>query len=150
MRFFFSLLFIVIFLFDDCSAGDNGLANSSIAHNNSPFSSSAHLFSLPWNSASMPHYVKKDTADTTWGKFPVWQRKVESKNKNVFNFKNVSELRPLIKPGLIFSAIAFNWTSFYLKRRADDYYKDYQRTSVIRRMNNSYKKAALYDNLAAI
>ncbi|MCB0283126.1 MAG: hypothetical protein KDF60_11150 [Calditrichaeota bacterium] len=61
------------------------------------------------------------------------------------NEKNIS-----VKTTLIVSAIAANWFSFYLKRRADNYYDKYQSASDLSRINNYYNKTEQYDNFSEI
>jgi len=55
-----------------------------------------------------------------------------------------------LKTGLIFSAIAANWFSFYLKRQADDYYKKYRSASDLSKINNSYDKSKQFDTYSSI
>jgi hypothetical protein len=50
-----------------------------------------------------------------------------------------------VKTSLILSALAANWLSFYLKRQADDYYKDYRRASSLAKLNNYYTKTRDFD-----
>ncbi len=50
-----------------------------------------------------------------------------------------------LKTSLILSALAANWLSFYLKRQADDYYKDYRRASSLAKLNNYYTKTRDFD-----
>ena len=145
MRLLISVILPFLFLFQDCFAADSGLSHSSKGLAGKP----VQLYALPWNSGGSMHYVKKDTAVTMQTHYPVWQKKVQPVKTNYFSLTVFSSPRQLLKPGLIFSTIAFNWTSFYLNRQADDFYKNYQRTSDISRMNHYYKKAALYDDLAA-
>lgn len=61
-----------------------------------------------------------------------------------------SRLRKYLRPGLVVTAVATNWASFYLKRKADDYYADYQKTSDISKLNRYYKKAADFDIYSSV
>ena len=148
MRFFFILSGTLFFFLHSLFAG-NSAPVPSRARTTDAAPAAEALFDFPLNSANILHFVKKDSADSLTGAYPVWQKKVSPQQRSFFKIKKRSNLRPLLKPGLIFGTIAFNWASFYLKRQADDHYRDYQRTSSIRRMNASYKKCALYDDLAA-
>ena len=55
-----------------------------------------------------------------------------------------------IKTTLIISAVTANWISFYLKRRADSYYENYQSSSNLKKINHYYDQTKLYDNLSGI
>jgi len=59
-------------------------------------------------------------------------------------------LRHSLKPGLAALAVLSNWTSFYLKRKADDYYRDYRHSSDIRKLNDYYSKTQTFDTLSNI
>ena len=108
------------------------------------------VLSLPAARACYLYTVFTDSSDSSRSQFPVWQRKIIDKESFSPKNKKNAGFKKFIKPGLIISSIALNWTSFYLKRQADNYYSDYQRTSNIKRMNNYYKKAELYDDLSNI
>jgi hypothetical protein len=70
--------------------------------------------------------------------------------QNQYSNKKPSIFKKSLKPGLITAAIAANWTSFYLKRRADDYYDKYNATSSISRMNHYYDKSVEFDVYSSI
>lgn len=144
MKILICLILPLAFLFQPLMASNNGVSDAAAEQP----AKALRLYSLPWHSAVPAHFVKKDTADTTQATYPVWQKKVQPLKRRFFNI-TFRDSRSLLKPGLIFSTIVFNWSSFYLKRRADDYYRDYRRTSAIKRMNSFYKKTALYDKLSA-
>lgn len=55
-----------------------------------------------------------------------------------------------IKPALLATAVAANWASFYIKRKADDYYDIYRETSNLNRMERYYNRAGDYDVYANI
>ncbi len=57
--------------------------------------------------------------------------------------------RGKVKTGLIITAVAGNWLSFYLKRQADDAYDRYRSASDLGRINDAYDKTLLYDDLSA-
>lgn len=144
MKTLICLVLPLALLFQPLIASNNRVSGAAAEQPSNPL----RLYSLPWHSAAPAHFVKKDTADTVQTAYPVWQKKVQPLKRRFFNI-TFRDSRSMLKPGLIFSTIVFNWSSFYLKRRADDYYRDYRRTSSIRRMNNFYKKTALYDKLSA-
>lgn len=50
--------------------------------------------------------------------------------------------------GLLTTAILTNWVSFYLKRRADDYYGKYRRASNIRKLTSYYNQTAEFDRFS--
>ncbi len=54
-------------------------------------------------------------------------------------------LKHLLKPGLAAVTVASNWASFYLKRRADDFYRNYQKTSDLKKIDTYYHKTRVYD-----
>ncbi len=54
-------------------------------------------------------------------------------------------LKHLLKPGLAAVTVASNWASFYLKRRADDFYRTYQKTSDLKKIDAYYHKTRVYD-----
>jgi len=54
------------------------------------------------------------------------------------------------KPALIVTAVAANWLSFYLKRRADDYYIHYRKSSNLSDMRRYYATSAVYDRYSAV
>lgn len=58
--------------------------------------------------------------------------------------------RKYIRPGLVLTAVAANWTSFYLKRKADDYYEDYRRSSNVSKINKYYDRASSFDVYSSI
>ncbi|NOX88428.1 MAG: hypothetical protein GXO77_05325 [Calditrichaeota bacterium] len=70
---------------------------------------------------------------------------VLSESKNKANW-----LKKSLKPGLATLAIACNWGSFYLKRRADDYYRRYRRTSDLTRLNYYYARTRDFDNFSNV
>ena len=70
--------------------------------------------------------------------------------QNQFSSKKPSVFKRCLKPGLIVTAIAANWTSFYLKRRADDFYDKYNATSSVSRMNHYYDKSVEFDVYSSI
>lgn len=49
------------------------------------------------------------------------------------------------KPALIITAVAANWLSFYLKRRADTYYDRYRKASSLSDMRRYYKASSDFD-----
>jgi hypothetical protein len=55
-----------------------------------------------------------------------------------------------LKTGLIISVIAANWLSFYLKREADDYFRDYKSASNLSKINNFYDKSKQFDRYSNI
>ncbi|KAA3617240.1 MAG: hypothetical protein D8M58_03360 [Calditrichaeota bacterium] len=58
--------------------------------------------------------------------------------------------RTKLKSGLLISAIAANWLSFYLKRQADDNYKNYRSASNLSKINNYYDRSKQFDNYSSI
>ena len=143
----------LVFLFSQdafCISGKTENASVQLNNEITGEQNSLAALSLPAARAYYLYTVYTDSSDTSNSQFPVWQRKIINKESYSPRNKNKAGFRRFVKPGLIVSAIALNWTSFYLKRRADNFYSDYQRTSNINRMNNKYKKAALYDDLSNI
>ncbi len=61
-----------------------------------------------------------------------------------------SNLKAYLKPALIITAVASNWASFYLKRKADDYYDIYLETSSLSKLNQYYDKSADFDAYASV
>jgi len=53
-----------------------------------------------------------------------------------------------VRRGLLATTIVSNWAAFYLKRQADDYYRQYQRASELGQIKHYYNKTARYDNYA--
>lgn len=58
--------------------------------------------------------------------------------------------RKYFRPAILTTAIVANWASFYIKRKADDYYDVYSETSNLERMEKYYNRAADYDVYANI
>lgn len=54
-----------------------------------------------------------------------------------------------LKRGLLVGAIAANWLSFYLKRRADSYYSRYQSVNNLSQIRNNYHRSQQFDNLSS-
>jgi len=54
------------------------------------------------------------------------------------------------KPALIVTAVAANWLSFYLKRRADDYYIEYRKSSSPSDMRRYYNTSADFDRYSTV
>jgi len=63
---------------------------------------------------------------------------------------NRSIMKKYARPGLIFTAVAANWASFYLKRKADDYYDIYSRSSSLSKIDKYYDRAASFDVYSSI
>lgn len=59
-------------------------------------------------------------------------------------------LKRSLKPGLAALAVLSNWTSFYLKRKADDSYRDYQRSSDLHKINYYYRRTRTFDTLSNV
>ncbi|RLD16946.1 hypothetical protein DRI50_00620 [candidate division KSB1 bacterium] len=53
-----------------------------------------------------------------------------------------------LKPGLAATTILSNWASFYLKRRADDYYRKYRHTSDLHQIKTYYDRTRLFDHFS--
>lgn len=70
--------------------------------------------------------------------------------KLIVTHKMTSHRKKYIKPALLATAVATNWASFYIKRKADDYYDVYRETSNLDRMERYYDKAGDYDVYANI
>ncbi|MEJ2052567.1 MAG: hypothetical protein P8X42_01490 [Calditrichaceae bacterium] len=58
--------------------------------------------------------------------------------------------RKYIKPVFLGAAVVSNWASFLIKRKADDYYGIYKKTSDLDRMNKYYNRSSDYDIYANI
>lgn len=58
-------------------------------------------------------------------------------------------LKKMVKPALLVTAVVANWSAFYLRRRADDFYGEYARTSDVSKLNFYYNKASKYDQYAS-
>lgn len=71
-------------------------------------------------------------------------------NKLIVRHKKKTGKQKYLKPALLTTAIAANWASFYIKRKADDYYDIYRKTSNLDRMEKYYNRAADYDVYANI
>jgi len=142
MRIYFYIIGLVFLISQDafCTSGlteDNPIQ---LDNERSVEQNTLAALSLPAARAYYLYTVYTDSSDSSRSQFPVWQRKIINKESYSPKNKNNQGFKRFVKPGLIVSAIALNWTSFYLKRRADNFYSDYQRTSSIKRMNNYYKK----------
>ncbi len=75
----------------------------------------------------------------------------QNKTNTVFvAHKKKSGRQKYVKPALLATAVAANWASFYVKRKADDYYNIYKETSNLDRMEKYYNRAADYDVYANI
>ena len=61
-----------------------------------------------------------------------------------------SNTQKYFKPAVLATAVAANWASFYVKRKADDYYKIYQKSSDLDKIDKYYNKAADFDAYANI
>ncbi|MEJ2544764.1 MAG: PQQ-binding-like beta-propeller repeat protein [Calditrichaceae bacterium] len=64
--------------------------------------------------------------------------------------KKKSKRQKYIKPALLATAVATNWASFYIKRKADDYYDIYRESSDLDRMEKYYNRAGDFDAYANI
>ncbi len=71
-------------------------------------------------------------------------------NVQINRQKSPSVYRTYLKPGLAALAIATNWASFYLKRKADDYYQRYHATSNLSKINEYYKQTQKFDRYSEI
>ena len=58
--------------------------------------------------------------------------------------------RKYFKPGILATAVIANWASFYVKRKADDYYDNYLETSDLSKMEAYYNHSSDYDIYANI
>lgn len=65
-------------------------------------------------------------------------------------FKKPWTVKRYFKPALLIGAVASNWASFYMKRRADDYYGKYQRAASLDQINHYYDKAGEFDVYATV
>jgi len=54
------------------------------------------------------------------------------------------------KTTFLLSAIAANWLSFYLKRKADDYYDSYQSAASLGNINDNYNKSKQFDTYSGV
>jgi|GEM_PF-2328465 len=68
----------------------------------------------------------------------------------ITTYRTSSPLKKYIQPGTLVLAVVSNWTSFYLKRRADDYYDNYRKTTNLSKINHYYNQAANYDQYAVV
>ena len=68
----------------------------------------------------------------------------------ITTYRTSSPLKKYIQPGTLVLAVVSNWTSFYLKRRADDYYDNYRQTTNLSKINHYYNQAANYDQYAVV
>jgi hypothetical protein len=64
--------------------------------------------------------------------------------------KKKSKRQKYIKPAFLATAVATNWASFYIKRKADDYYDIYRESSDLDRMEKYYNRAGDFDAYANI
>ena len=80
----------------------------------------------------------------------IWKIFKRQNNKLTFRYRKKSGRQKYFKPALLGAAIATNWASFYIKRKADDYYDIYRGTSNRDRMEKYYNKAGDYDVYANI
>ncbi len=64
--------------------------------------------------------------------------------------KSSGLLKHSLKPGLAALAVISNWASFYLKRKADDYYRAYRHSSDIHKLNDYYRKTQTFDTLSNV
>lgn len=61
-----------------------------------------------------------------------------------------TRVKKYLQPGSLVLAVVSNWASFYLKRRADDYYDNYRRTTNLSKINYYYNQASHYDQYALV
>ncbi len=93
----------------------------------------------PADTIFLSQIVRPPLSSPTFSVIPL---KTEDKSSNL--------LKHSLKPGLAALAVISNWTSFYLKRKADDYYRDYRHSSDIRKLNDYYSKTQTFDTLSNV
>ena len=70
-------------------------------------------------------------------------------NTNNIIVQNIRE-KSYLKDGILMGAVAANWLSFYIKRVADSYYKDYKKASSLsglKKNKNKYQDFDLYSQI---
>jgi hypothetical protein len=99
-------------------------------------------------------YLRKriDITDQQWPMMVTLQREEELRQAISIpaQMKRPSPFRKYLKPGLAVTAVASNWLSFYLKRKADDYYDKYHSSSDLNRMNRYYDRTEQFDLYSAV
>ena len=61
-----------------------------------------------------------------------------------------TQFKHWLKPGLAVATVLSNWASFYLKRRADDYYRLYRHTSDLNKIQSYYAQTKNFDTFSNI
>lgn len=96
--------------------------------------------------------IAVNTYDDYWPKTVVLKR--DEKTAQTVHYPMLphrqSFLKTHYKAGLAATAVVSNWLSFYMKRRADDYYRKYQCSSSLDRINYYYDRTERYDRYASI
>ncbi len=81
---------------------------------------------------------------------PTFRQNFQPINLHFNNQNSDQRFKKYLKPGLAGFALLTNWSSFYFKRLADDYYQRYHHTSDISRLNTYYNKTQQYDQISNI
>lgn len=71
---------------------------------------------------------------------------IVASEQNNFEFTKIKNKYINIKNSLLFTSIVANWTSFYLKGRADNYYDSYQQAGGAASAKHYYKKTEQFDD----
>lgn len=99
-------------------------------------------------------YLRKrlDVTEPGWPKRVTLQRDNDLRQAiNIpTHIERPSLFKRYLKPGLVVTAITTNWLSFYLKRKADDYYDKYQSSSEVSRINHYYDKTEQFDMYSSV
>ncbi len=106
-----------------------------------------------WNNWSVDTTLHIQPADTLFLKKLTTVNKIMTPFQIIplhFTQEKSHFLKQSVKPGLATLAVLSNWTSFYLKRKADDYYRDYQRASDLKKINKFYAKTQNFDAFSNI
>ncbi|MBD3223529.1 MAG: hypothetical protein GF313_02295 [Caldithrix sp.] len=60
------------------------------------------------------------------------------------------DFRSWQKPAILVTAVATNWLSFYMKRKADDYYEKYKATSDVDKLERYYNRTKYFDTASNV
>ncbi len=118
----------------------------------------------PQISYSWPAILIEDTFEIQAADTILFSLRVENSNVTTLPFQMTPKITaysgngyqpPIIKDtrlktGLIISAFAANWLSFYLKRQADDYYHKYKSSSNGSKINDYFDKSNKLDTYSSI
>ncbi len=106
-----------------------------------------------WNNWAVDTTLNVPAADT------LFLHNVHRSQTPVIRFSTVTltpgasgrtQFKHWLKPGLAVATVLSNWASFYLKRRADDYYRLYRHTSDLNKIQSYYAQTKNFDTFSNV